>query len=38
VFTNTGSCPIYVPTESVSAYKSATPVWSKYESRIHPIQ
>ncbi len=31
VFDNTGNCPIYVPCESVEAYKTA---WSRYESRI----
>jgi hypothetical protein len=34
---NTGnSCPIYVPSASVNAYKTAT-VWSDYASRIQPI-
>ena len=31
VFLNTNNCPIYVPCESVDAYKTA---WSRYESRI----
>ena len=35
VFTNT-TCPIYVPEESVSAYKSASG-WGNYASRIHAI-
>lgn len=37
VFNNTNDCPIYVPSESVAAYKAATN-WSTYESRIYPIQ
>ena len=36
-FNNTNNCPIYVPSESVAAYKAATN-WSTYESRIYPIQ
>ena len=32
-FLNTNNCPIYVPSASVSAYKSAS-VWSNYASRI----
>lgn len=32
-FDNTGNCPIYVPCESVNAYKSAS-IWSNYSSRI----
>ena len=36
VFNNTNNSPIYVPTESVSAYKSASG-WSNYASRIQPI-
>lgn len=32
----TNDCPIYVPSESVEAYKSA-PYWSVYASRIKPI-
>lgn len=36
VFESTNSCPIYVPSQSVSAYKSATN-WSTYASRIKPI-
>ena len=31
-----GDCPIYVPEESIDAYKSA-PYWSDYASRIMPI-
>ena len=34
VFYNTNNCPIYVPSESVSAYQSA---WSTYASRIQAI-
>lgn len=33
VFTDTNNCPIYVPCESVDAYKTATN-WSTYASRI----
>ena len=36
VFYNTKDCPIYVPAESVDAYKAASR-WSDYASRIHPI-
>ena len=36
VFYNTNNCPIYVPPESVDAYKSATN-WSTYASRIQAI-
>ena len=36
VFNNTNNCPIYVPAESVDAYKSATN-WSTYASRIQAI-
>ena len=35
-FYNTNACPIYVPSGSVNAYKSATR-WSEYSSRIQPI-
>ena len=35
-FDNTNNCPIYVPAESVSAYKS-TARWSEYASRIQAI-
>ena len=35
-FDNTNDCPIYVPAQSVNAYKSA-PGWSKYSSRIQGI-
>jgi len=33
---DTSNCPIYVPDESVDAYKSATN-WSTYASRIKPL-
>ena len=36
VFDNTNNCPIYVPAESVDAYKAATN-WSTYASRIQAI-
>ena len=36
VFDNTNDCPIYVPSQSVEAYKAATR-WSAYASRIKPI-
>ena len=36
VFNGTNNCPIYVPSQSVSAYKSATN-WSTYASRIQAI-
>ena len=36
VFDNTNNCPIYVPAESVDAYKAATN-WSSLASRIKPI-
>lgn len=35
-FANTGNCPIYVPSQSVEAYKSAYG-WATYASRIQPI-
>ena len=35
-FESTNNCPIYVPSGSVNAYKSATD-WSKYASRIQAI-
>ena len=35
-FRNTNNCPIYVPAESVDAYKAATN-WSSYASRIQAI-
>ena len=35
-FDGTNNCPIYVPSQSVSAYKSATN-WSTYASRIQAI-
>lgn len=35
-FDNTNDCPIYVPSESVDAYKAATN-WSSYASRIQAI-
>ena len=37
VFDNTNNCPIYVPSESVEAYKGAE-YWSAYTSRIQAIQ
>ena len=36
VFNNTNNCPIYVPAESVDAYKTETN-WSSYASRIQAI-
>lgn len=36
-FDYTNNCPIYVPCESVEAYKAASG-WSSYASRIHGIQ
>ena len=36
VFNNTNNCPIYVPSESVDAYKAATN-WKNYASRIQAI-
>lgn len=36
VFDNTNNCPIYVPPESVDAYKAASG-WSSYKSRIKAI-
>ena len=36
VFEETNNCPIYVPAESVDAYKTATN-WSSYASRIQAI-
>ena len=36
VFDNTNNCPIYVPPESVDAYKAASG-WSNYASRIQAI-
>ena len=33
-FSNTNNCPIYVPSESVTAYKD---IWSTEENRIQPI-
>ena len=36
VFVNTNNCPIYVPAESVDAYKTATN-WSTYADRIQAI-
>ena len=36
VFGNTNNCPIYVPSASVEAYKTATN-WSNYASRIQAI-
>lgn len=37
VFENTNDCPIYVPSDSVNAYKAASG-WSTYASRIQAIQ
>ena len=37
VFNGTNNCPIYVPSQSVNAYKSASG-WSTYSSRIQAIQ
>ena len=37
VFNNTNNCPIYVPAESVEAYKTANN-WSTYASRIFAIE
>ena len=36
VFNDTNNCPIYVPSSSVNAYKTANR-WSSYASRIQPI-
>ena len=36
VFIGTNNCPIYVPSTSVNAYKTATN-WNTYASRIQPI-
>lgn len=36
-FNDTNECPIYVPNDSVEAYKSAER-WSEYSDRIQPIQ
>ena len=36
IFGNTNNCPIYVPSQSVDAYKTAEN-WSAYASRIQPI-
>ena len=36
VFSDTNNCPIYVPTESVDAYKAATN-WSNFANRIQAI-
>ena len=35
-FQNTNNCPIYVPVQSLNAYKTATN-WSSFASRIQPI-
>lgn len=37
VFNNTNNSPIYVPADSVDAYKTATN-WSSYADRLQPIQ
>ena len=36
VFNNTNNCPIYVPSQSVNAYKTATN-WKTWASRIQAI-
>ena len=36
VFDDTNDCPIYVPSQSVDAYKAASG-WSEYANRIYPI-
>jgi hypothetical protein len=36
-FDNTNNCPIYVPSQSIDTYKSATN-WSTYADRIQAIQ
>jgi hypothetical protein len=36
VFDGTNNCSIYVPSDSVDAYKSA-PYWSNYASRIQAM-
>ena len=36
VFEDTNNCPIYVPDDSVSEFKTADK-WSEYASRIKPI-
>ena len=36
MFQDTNNCPIYVPNESVEAYKAA-PGWSDYADRIFGI-
>lgn len=37
MFHKTNDCPIYVPAESVSAYKSASGWWPQYNNRIQAI-
>jgi hypothetical protein len=37
VFADTNDCPIYVPADSVDAYKAAEN-WSQYAKRIQAIQ
>lgn len=37
MFDKTGSCPIYVPAQSVAAYKTAQ-YWSDYADRIFPME
>ena len=37
MFDNTNNCPIYVPSDSVDAYKEAS-LWIDYASRIKPIE
>lgn len=36
IFAGTNDCPIYVPNDSLDAYKSAD-VWKEYKTRIKPI-
>ena len=36
VFQKTNNCPIYVPAQSLDAYKTASS-WSDYKSRLYPI-
>lgn len=36
VFDNTNNCPIYVPSQSVNAYKNASG-WRNYANRIQPL-
>jgi hypothetical protein len=36
-FQDTNNCPIYVPAESVDAYKAAARHWNDYADRIQAI-